>query len=234
LKEAPRTLRSQRVDFDIVKAVGLTKLYGPTRALAGVDITLRAGTITSIEGPNGSGKSTLVNILSLIMRPSRGDVRYGELTAKDNAEEIRKRLGLLSHSAMLYPDLTGRENLTLFGSLYALDNIEKRIEDAIARFETKSFLDRPVRTYSRGQTQRIALSRALLHTPRLLLLDEPTTGLDEASQARFVSAVREEKARGAIIVLVTHDDALATSLADVRVRLERGRLAESVIEAKSA
>lgn len=219
------------MDFDIVKAEGLTKLFGSTRALAGVDLTFNSGTVTAIEGHNGSGKSTLVNILSLIMRPSRGLVRYGSLTAKDNANEIRKGVGLLSHSSMLYPDLTGRENLHLFGALYDVPNISQRVGEMAQRFETKSFLDRTVRTYSRGQSQRVALSRALLHAPRLLLLDEPTTGLDEAAHKRFVQTIRDEKARGTIVVLVTHDAELAKELADKRVKLERGRLAAPASEA---
>lgn len=212
------------MDFDVVKATGLTKVFGATRALASVDVEFRSGTVTSIEGPNGAGKSTLINILSLITRPSRGDIAYGPHSPKTDAMQIRSRIGLLSHSAMLYPDLTGRENLRLFGSLYNVENLEARIGEVTGRFETQSFLDRPLRTYSRGQSQRLALSRSLLHAPRLLLLDEPTTGLDEASVSRFVDVVNEERERGAIVVLVTHDHDLAARIANERVHLSRGRV----------
>ena len=212
------------MDFDVVKATGLTKVFGATRALINVDVEFRSGTVTSIEGPNGAGKSTLVNVLSLITRPSRGEVFYGTHSSTSDAMEIRARIGLLSHSAMLYPDLTGRENLRLFGELYEVPDLETRIAHVASRFETEGFMDRPLRTYSRGQSQRLALSRALLHAPRLLLLDEPTTGLDEASVARLVDVVEEEKERGAIVVLVTHDHDLAKRIANERVHLLRGRI----------
>jgi heme exporter protein A len=205
-----------------VTAEGLVKMYGPTRALGGVDLVFPSGAVTVVEGPNGSGKSTLLSILAQITRPTAGRVRYGEL--KPRSAALRRAIGLLAHQSMLYPDLTGRENLELTAGLYELE-AEPTIAGALARFEIGAFVDRSVRTYSRGQLQRVALARALLHAPSLLLLDEPSTGLDAHGVARLGEAVRAERARGAVIVLITHDPELASILADRRVRLARGRVA---------
>lgn len=215
------------LDFDRIEGRGLACSFGPTRALQGVDLELRAGTTTVIEGPNGSGKSTLVNVLALLLRPSRGSLRFGPYDALARGPELRGSLGVLAHASMVYPDLTGAESLELAARLYDVKDVRARVASLRERFEIAGFGDRPTRTYSRGQLQRVALARALVHEPRLLLLDEPSTGLDARATARLVEAVRAEAARGAIVALVTHDPALAEALADARLALERGRRAEA-------
>lgn len=210
------------IDFSTVRAQGLVKMFGPTRALAGVDLELSAGTVTVIEGANGAGKSTLLEILSLLSRPTRGSLSFGKWDAWRERAMLRATLGVLAHAAMLYPELTGRENLELFARMYGVP--ERRIDELAERFETTAFWHRPARTYSRGQLQRVALARALLHAPRLVLLDEPSTGLDVRSTERLIEAVSAERTRGAIVVLITHDLALTERLADRRVRLARGRV----------
>jgi heme exporter protein A len=213
-------------DFDRIEARDLVKLYGPTRALAGVRLTLRAGEITAIEGPNGSGKSTLLSLLALLGRPSRGELRFGDLDAL-RTPALRSRIGLLAHAPMVYPDLTGRENLALTARLYRLPAAQAPELSALeARFELGAFMQRPARTYSRGQLQRLSLARALLPAPRLLLLDEPSTGLDASGIERLRELMRSERERGAIVVLVTHDAALAAEVADRRVALRAGRVVE--------
>jgi heme exporter protein A len=219
------------LQFDIVEARGLVKVYGPTRALVGVDARFEAGVVTVVEGPNGSGKSTLLGILAQLVRPTRGEVRYGDRTR--GGVELRGSIGVLAHAAMIYPDLSGLENLTLYARLHEVPDARARIEALLERFEIGRFRDRPARTYSRGQLQRIALARALLHEPTLLLLDEPSTGLDVRGVERLVRAVEEERKRGAIVVLVTHDTSLADCLAQRRIRLERGRVAERTGEARA-
>jgi heme exporter protein A len=209
------------IDFADVSAQGLVKMFGPTRALSGVDARFEAGHVTVIEGPNGAGKSTLLDILSLLSRPTRGSLRFGKRDAWRDREQLRGTLGVLAHAAMLYPDLSGRENLTLFARMYGV--VGKQVDELGERFEATGFWDRPTRTYSRGQLQRIALARAILHAPRLLLLDEPSTGLDVRATERLVEAVQRERERGAIVVMVTHDAALTERLADRRLRLVRGR-----------
>jgi heme exporter protein A len=213
------------LDFEQVTARGLVKMYGPTRALAGVDITLEAGKVTVVEGPNGSGKSTLVAILALLSRPTRGEVKYGAVDARRGGAALRARIGVLGHAAMVYPDLSARENLLFFARLHDVPQPDARIRALAERFEiSAAFLDRPARTWSRGQLQRVALARALLHAPRLLLLDEPSTGLDTATTERLVEAVAEEKRAGTILALITHDAPLADRLADVRIKLDRGKV----------
>jgi len=219
---------SGALDFQAVTARGLVKVYGPTRALAGVDLTLEQGRVTVLEGPNGSGKSTLLGLLALLTRPTRGTILYGKHDAEHASAALRSRIGVLAHAAMIYPDLSGRESLRLFAALHGMSRVEARIGELLERFEIGAFVDRPARTYSRGQLQRVALARALLHAPRLLLLDEPSTGLDVASVDRLARAVEVEREAGSIIVLVTHDEPLAERLADVRVRLDRGRLASTL------
>jgi heme exporter protein A len=215
------------LDFTKVSTRGLTKMYGVTRALAGVDLDFEAGKVTVVEGPNGSGKSTLLALLAQLARPTRGQVFYGDVDGAKAKGEVRRHLGVLAHASMLYPDLNGKENLELFARLYDVDDPHRRVDDLAERFDLGRFFDRPVRTYSRGQLQRVALARAIIHRPRLLLLDEPSTGLDVKATERLVDAVRSERARGAICVLITHDPVLAESVGDVRVALSRGKVVEA-------
>jgi len=211
------------VEFDRVEVKGLVKVYGATRALVGVDATFDAGAVTVIEGPNGSGKSTLLNILGQLVRPTRGEVRYGELgEVKKGA--VRGAIGILAHAAMVYPDLSARENLALYAKLYGLRDPDAVLARSVERFEIGRWGERPSRTYSRGQLQRLALARALMHEPTLLLLDEPSTGLDVKGVRRLVETVAAERERGAIVVLITHDPKLAEELADTTVKLKRGKV----------
>jgi heme exporter protein A len=214
-------------DFAAVEVRGLVKLFGATRALAGVDARFEAGAVTVIEGPNGSGKTTLLSVLSLLTRPTRGEVRFGDKRVVDQPE-LRGRIGLVGHAGLVYPDLNAQENLELFASLYRVADASKRIAELTERFGLGSWSTRPVRTYSRGQLQRLSLARALVHRPKLLLLDEPSTGLDVASTERLIEAILVEKAAGVIAVLVTHDPTFASRVADRTVRLDRGRIAEGV------
>ena len=207
--------------FDEVQGEGLVKLYGRTRALAGVDVTLRAGEVTVIAGPNGSGKSTLLGLLSLEARPTRGTLRFGKADGRSARRRLRRHIGVLSHQPMLYPDLSGAENLRFFAGL--LGAASERVAALRERFEVGAYGERPVRTYSRGQLQRVALARALLAEPSLLLLDEPSTGLDTRGVERLAAAIRAERTRGAIVALVTHDATFAASLADARITLRRGK-----------
>jgi heme exporter protein A len=211
--------------FEYVQTRELSKVYGPTRALTGVDLRFERGQVTSVEGPNGSGKSTLLSLLGMLARPSKGEIWFGDRSV-GKAPSLRAAVGVLGHAPMVYPDLNAFENLRLFAQLYGLPHAAANLQALGERFALGSWAERPARTYSRGQLQRVALARAVLHAPQLLLLDEPSTGLDVASVDRLVSAVQQERERGAIIVLVTHDDPLRDRLADRRVKLARGRVVE--------
>jgi len=212
------------LDFDHVTAVKLVKLFGATRALGGVSLRFDAGQVTVVEGHNGSGKSTLLSILGQLAQPTRGEVKYGDLDRRRHAAALRARMGILAHAPMLYPDLTGRENLNFYAQLFSLPDEKSVVAAQCERFQIGRFADRPVRTYSRGQLQRVALARALMHEPRLLLLDEPSTGLDVLGVERLEKAILEERERGAIAILVTHDADFGRRVADRTVQLARGRL----------
>jgi heme ABC exporter ATP-binding subunit CcmA len=204
----------------VVELRDVTKTYGPVRALVGVSCQFRGGRVSVVRGPNGSGKSTLLAIVGTLARPTSGVVDHGELGRRRT--DVRRGLGWLGHESLCYPDLTGRENIELAARFHGRDS-ERAYALALERFDLAVFAERAVRTYSRGQRQRVALARALVHEPRLLLLDEPTTGLDDAGAARLTNVVREEAARGAAVVVVTHDVAFAAAVASDVVALERGR-----------
>lgn len=210
--------------FTEVHAEKVTRVYGATRALAGVTLTFRAGEVTTLEGGNGAGKSTLLSILATLSRPTTGEVAWGELRWPEDRQEIRAQVGLVAHDAMVYPDLTARESLDLMASLHHMANPDEAVAAALHRSGLRELADRPARTFSRGQLQRLSLARAELHDPGLLLFDEPTTGLDKGAVARLEEGLRDARARGRVVVLVTHDHAFAERVADVRVTLTRGKV----------
>ena len=212
-------------DFEEVGVLGLSKSYGPTLALAGVDLRFDAGTVTAIRGANGSGKSTLLWLLALLGLPTKGEIRYGAYGFA-HADEIRAKIGLVAHQLQLYPGLSGHENLVLSAKLQGIAYAEKRAEDLSAALSLDEYWGRPVRTYSRGQAQRVSIARALLHEPRLLLMDEPATGLDAISTESLMALVAQEKQRGAIVVVVTHEASFAEAVADRVLHMERGRVVE--------
>lgn len=206
--------------FSEVVLKKVSRHFGSTVALKGVDAFFRGGEITSLEGPNGSGKSTLLGILGTTITPTRGEVLYGDKAL--DVSEVRGEIGWVSHETHCYPDLTPRQNLEITAALYGMSNEAGRA--AGVRFGVEAYADRTFRRLSRGQRQRVALARALVHAPSLLLLDEPTNGLDVDGIERLVKVLGEEAARGAIVVLVTHDAQLAERVAARRLHIERGRL----------
>jgi heme exporter protein A len=203
----------------------VTKTYGPVRALVGVSCRFEAGVVSVVRGPNGSGKSTLLALVGTLTRASSGTVDHGELGAR--RAEVRCTLGWLGHESLCYPDLTGRQNIELAARLQGRDTREA-FRRAVERFDLDVFVERPVRTYSRGQRQRVALARALVHEPRLLLLDEPTTGLDPSGAERVKTVVEEEARRGAVVLVVTHDEPFVEAVGGHVVTLERGRVVSDV------
>lgn len=209
-------------DFEGVELRAVTKSYGPVRALVTVSAHFAPGRVSMVVGPNGSGKSTLLSIVGTLSRPSSGRVSHGRLGR--SRMEVRRALGWVGHDSLCYGDLTGRENIELAARLAGRCSTAA-FEAARERFELGAFAERPFRTYSRGQRQRVALARALVHAPKLLLLDEPTTGLDAVSVRRLLEVVRTEAANGSVVVVVTHDEGFAREAGDVEVVLERGRIA---------
>ncbi len=211
-------------DFDTLTIRDVSRHFGRRRALNRVSLTCHAGQIVGLLGPNGAGKSTLLGILSTLLVPSSGDVLYGTTTAHDGGAALRGRIGVLGHDLYLYPELTARENLAFFAQLYDLPSPKVRVERALVDANLADRGNDLVSGFSRGMRQRLALERALLHDPRLLLLDEPFTGLDDASGQALVTRLAGLKAAGAIVMAATHDLDLADGLLDRAAVLRDGRL----------
>jgi heme exporter protein A len=209
-------------DFDVVTMNEVSRYYGRRRALVRATLEFRRGAMIGLFGPNGAGKSTILGVLSTQIQPSRGNVHYGTRTPADWGDVLRSRIGVLGHDLFLYADLTARENLEFFGKLYRLDHLTERINAALALARLSDRADDRVSGFSRGLRQRLALERALLHEPRLVLLDEPFTGLDDASSEVLVSRLRSLRDRGAIVVMATHDFDTAEDLVDQAACLRDG------------
>ena len=175
-------------------------------------------------GPNGAGKSTLLAIVSTLLRPSAGQLHYGAHEASRAGAPLRQRLGWLGHDLQLYPELTARENLTFFARLQGVAAVEARVTQALADARLEGRADDLVSGFSRGMRQRLALERALLHDPRLVLLDEPFTGLDGPSTAALASRLSRLAGEGRLIMLATHELELADDVLTRALVLRDGRL----------
>jgi len=211
-------------EFDTLTVVDLARYYGRRKALAQVSFTCKSGDIIGLLGPNGAGKSTLLNILATLIAPSRGRVNYGDRTAEQGGADVRGRIGMLGHDLFLYPELTARENLVFFARLYGLRDVEATVQASLARAGLADRGDDLVSGFSRGMRQRVALERALLHDPRLVLLDEPFTGLDQNSTAALVARLRERQQAGCILIIATHDLEVADGLLSRAIYLKNGRI----------
>ena len=211
------------LDFDTVTVDDVSRPYGRRRALSRVSTTFRAGEIIGLFGPNGAGKSTLLGILASTVPPSAGRVTYGPHTVRGAGEALRGRIGVLGHDLVLYGDLTARENLEFFGRLYGVPDLRARVARALESARLADRAHDPVSAFSRGLRQRLALERALIHDPRLVLLDEPFTGLDDASTTILVERLRALRASGAIVVMATHEFESAEALVDRGLCLRDGR-----------
>jgi heme exporter protein A len=205
----------------VVRAVGLTKRFGPLAALAALDLTLAPGETLALLGPNGAGKSTLLRLLAGLARPSAGALWVGPDGATRPAR--RAAVGLVAHATFLYPQLSARENLELAAMLYAVPQPEARASALIEAHELKPVAERAAGELSRGWAQRVAIARALVHEPRLLLLDEPFTGLDPRAAERLAERLAAQRAGERAAVLVTHELARAVQLATRALVLVRGR-----------
>lgn len=211
------------VDFTSITFKGVSRNFGRRRALVNISFSIEAGQLVALLGANGSGKSTLLSIAATLLAPTSGEIRYGETTAQDAGGALRRSIGLLGHDLYLYQELTAVENLRFFSDLYGLSDRERRVREALEHAALVDRGDDPVHTYSRGMRQRLALERALLHEPRLLLLDEPFTGLDDASAAALRTRLTGIRSRGAIVIVTTHELEAIDTLVDAAYVLSRGR-----------
>ena len=207
------------VDFDRVELADVSRHFGRRRAVSHVSLTINGGDILGLLGPNGAGKSTLIGMLATLVAPSTGSISYGEMKGSAVGAEVRRRIGVLAHELHLYPELTARQNLEFFARMYGL-SVDGTVDRALESADLGDRGHDQVLGFSRGMRQRLALERALLHKPRLVLLDEPFTGLDDRAVTLVADRFRQLAAGGAIVILATHDldlaDGLITRMAVVR------------------
>jgi heme ABC exporter ATP-binding subunit CcmA len=208
----------------MVEIQGLTKSFGSRLALRGVDLEIGQGEFVVTFGPNGAGKTTLIKVLSTIMHPSSGRILVDGLELKDNAEEIRRRIGVVTHQTFLYNSLTGYENLTFYSRMYDVPRPKERINEVVAMVGMTSRLHDRVGTLSRGMQQRLSIARSLLHKPTLMLLDEPETGLDQQAISMVWEALQKEGERKRSILLTTHNLERGLEMGERLLILDRGTI----------
>jgi len=211
------------IEFADVRLADVSRHFGRRRAVSRVSLAMQSGDIVGLLGPNGAGKSTLIGMLATLVTPTTGAITYGGRTARDLGAPLRGSIGLLAHELSLYQELTARQNLGLFAGLYGLDR-RALVDAALASANLTDRADEPVSAFSRGMRQRLALERALLHRPRLVLMDEPFTGLDDAAVVAVRARLQTIAAAGAIVVVTTHDLDLADGLVTRVAITQAGRL----------
>lgn len=208
----------------MIEMRSVSKSFGLKTVLRGVDLTVRSGEFVALVGPNGAGKTTLLRIAASLMRPSLGRVRINGLELPAQAAAARRALGVMPHQPLLYGELTAEENLRFYGRMYGVANVEKRIGEALDQVGLLPRRRDLARTFSRGMTQRLAIARAMLHSPSVLLLDEPHTGLDQPS-SQMLDSILKGLAAARTVLMISHDLPHALALADRVAVLADGRIA---------
>lgn len=207
-----------------IEVKGLWKSFGGAPVLRGLDLRVRAGECLAIVGPNGSGKTTLIKTLATLLRPSAGTVRVGGFDVRAEASEVRRQIGVLCHQSFLYSDLTVGENLQFYARMYGVGDPGQRVREMLRLVGLEERVATLVRALSRGMLQRLALARALLHEPAVLLLDEPDTGLDQRWAGVLRDLVVRRAAQGCTTLLTTHNLERSLDLADQVAVLNGGRI----------
>lgn len=206
----------------------LVKRFGPKMVLRNLEFQAAEGEFVALLGPNGAGKTTFLRILASLSRPTMGVVRIAGFGLPQEAAAVRRRLGVVSHMPLLYGDLTAEENLAFFGRMYGVDPLAERIDGVLEIIGLSARRRDLVRTFSRGMQQRLAIGRAVLHGPDVLLLDEPHTGLDQDACEMLDAVLRQVAARGRTVVMTSHDLARAADLAGRFDVLSRGKIQTSI------
>lgn len=212
----------------IIEVRRLIKRFGLKTVLAGLDFSVTPGEFVAILGPNGAGKTTFLRILASLSRPTMGLVRIAGYILPGQAAGVRRRLGVVSHQSLLYGDLTAEENLRFYARMYSVLNAEQRIQQVLELVGLHLRRRDLVRTFSRGMQQRLAIGRAVLHDPEVMLFDEPHTGLDQDACVMLDGVLREVAARGRTVVMTSHDLARAGDLATRFDVISRGVINASV------
>lgn len=201
----------------------LSKVFGTRKAVDKVSIEVPQGAFLSIFGPNGAGKTTLLRMLSTLTRPTDGSASLMGIDLREDPEAARGRIGLISHNAMLYPDLTAEQNLLLYAKLYGLADPQARVMELLEAVELKHRRLDGVRTFSRGMTQRLSIARALIHDPDVVFLDEPYSGLDPHAVDIFDQLIEKQRG-GRTFVMVSHDLRKGFDMCTHALVLARGRV----------
>lgn len=216
----------------IIEVRGLVKKFGPKIVLRQMDFTVEQGEFVALIGPNGAGKTTFLRILSSLSRATLGNVKIAGYILPHHAAAVRRRLGVVSHLPLLYGDLSAEENLKFYGRMYAVDNLADRITEVLEQVGLERRRRDLVRTFSRGMQQRLAIGRAILHDPDVLLLDEPHTGLDQDACDMLDHALQQVASQGRTVVMTSHDLARAEDLASRFDVLNRGSIQGSISRAE--
>ena len=207
-----------------IEIQGLTKSFGNHLALRGIDLEVRQGESVVILGPNGAGKTTLIKVLATIMNPSSGRVLVDGLNLKNNAEDIRRKIGVVTHQTFLYSNLTAYENLEFYSRMYDVPGVKERIHEVVTMVGMTSRLYDRVGTLSRGMQQRLSIARSLLHKPAIMLLDEPEMGLDQQAISMLWEALPTEGEGKRTIILTTHNLERGLELGERLLILDNGRI----------
>jgi heme exporter protein A len=205
----------------------LVKRFGLKIVLRGVDFEVQPGEFVALLGPNGAGKTTFLRILASLSRPTLGEVNIAGYQLPNQASQVRARLGVVSHLPLLYGDLTAEENLRFYGRMYGLTDLEQRISEVLEMVGLEARRRDLVRTFSRGMQQRLAIGRAVLHDPDVVLFDEPYTGLDQDASSMLDEVLKTVAAKGRTVVMTSHDLARAEDLATRFDILSRGVISAS-------
>lgn len=213
--------------MSVIEVRKLVKRFGLKTILKGLEFSAEPGEFVGLLGPNGAGKTTFLRILSSLSRPTMGMIRVAGFYLPQQAAGVRANLGVLSHQPLLYGDLTGEENLQFYGRMYAVENLDTRIGEVLELVDLSKRGRDLVRTYSRGMAQRLAIARAVIHDPSILLLDEPYTGLDQDASSMLDTVLKQIAAQGRTVVMTSHDLARSEDLATRFDVLSRGKIIAS-------
>jgi heme exporter protein A len=213
----------ESIEFDII-AEGVTKSFGNIQALRGVDLRVKRGEFFTIFGPNGAGKTTLIKLLATLTKPTSGKVIIANHDIKKEPDKVRTLIGVISHDPYLYENLSALENIKFFASLYGIPKTEEKALETIKQVGLDSRMHDLVRTFSRGMKQRLAVARAIVHAPKILLLDEPYTGLDQHGGRIFGEMLKWLKSENRTIVMTTHNLPEGLEISDRVAILSGGRI----------